>query len=81
MRKYRGDSGSAETALIKLVTAGFLMRETTQSHTGGRPTEQFRLVTSVTVTETPKLLEQSDSIGDTDGEIPDSSTDNDYGEI
>ena len=81
MRKYRGDSGSAETALIELVTAGFLMRETTQSHTGGRPTEQFRLVTSVTVTETPKLLEQSDSIGDTDGEIPDSSTDNDYGEI
>lgn len=67
LRKYRGDSEGAELALAALVNAG-IGRWELDNHapTGGRPTQRFRLVPTVTDTETPANNGNDGSCGDAD---------------
>jgi hypothetical protein len=67
LRAYRGDPDAAARALSALVEAD-IGRWEADDHgpKGGRPTDRFRLVTGVTVTETPSIPEKSEGIGDGD---------------
>lgn len=67
MRAYRNDPEAAERALSALVAAGRGNWENeTHGPKGGRPARRFRLVTTVTVTETPKNAEENLGYGDGD---------------
>ncbi|MSR29092.1 MAG: hypothetical protein EXS03_05900 [Phycisphaerales bacterium] len=75
VRVYRGDHDAAEGALLKLVEVGFGRWEAdATAPKGGRPTRRFRLVSTVTVTETPRFPEGS--LGSGDGDTGDTPTNN-----
>jgi hypothetical protein len=72
LRPFRGDTNAARKALEELREAGHGQWEQVQGYKGGRPTERFRLVTSVTVTETHESTGNRASNGDGDnGDIAD----------
>ncbi len=67
MRQYRGESAAARAALDELAEAGIGRWEhPAPGPEGGRPSARFRLVTSVTVTETPQAASLNGGIGDGD---------------
>ncbi len=74
IRAYRGDSDAAERALSALAEAG-IGRWEADAHgpKGGRPAQRFRLVSTVTVTETP--ANAGKDVGYGDGDIGDTPTD------
>ncbi|MFN7022128.1 MAG: hypothetical protein ACK4WH_12480, partial [Phycisphaerales bacterium] len=65
VRAYRGDPDAAERALSALVEAG-IGRWEADAHgpKGGRPAQRFRLVSTVTVTETPANAGKDGGFGD-----------------
>jgi hypothetical protein len=74
VRAYRGDPDAAERALSALVEAG-IGRWEPDAHgpKGGRPAQRFRLVSTVTVTETP--ANAGKDVGYGDGDTGDTATD------
>lgn len=74
VRAYRGDPDAAERALSALVEAG-IGRWEADAHgpKGGRPAQRFRLVSTVTVTETP--ANTGKDVGYGDGDTGDTPTD------
>ncbi len=74
VRAYRGDPDAAERALSALVEAG-IGRWEADAHgpKGGRPAQRFRLVCTVTVTETP--TNAGKDVGYGDGDAGDTATD------
>lgn len=82
VRAYRGNPDAAERALSALVEAG-IGRWEVNAHgpKGGRPAQRFRLVSTVTVTETPANAGKNGGIGD--GDTGDTATDagDGWGEI
>ncbi|MBL8964597.1 MAG: DUF3987 domain-containing protein [Phycisphaerae bacterium] len=74
IRAYRGDPDAAERALSALVEAG-IGRWEAEAHgpRGGRPAQRFRLVSTVTVTETP--ANAGKDVGYGDGDTGDTATD------
>ncbi len=78
IRTYRGDPDAAECALSALVNAG-MGRWETDDHgpKGGRPARRFRLVSTVTVTETHANTQKDGGYGDSD--TGDTATDTDDG--
>jgi hypothetical protein len=74
VRAYRGDPDAAERALSALVEAG-IGRWEADAHgpKGGRPAQRFRLVSTVTVTETP--TNAGKDVGYGDGDTGDTATD------
>ncbi len=82
VRAYRGDPDKAERALSDLVEAGVGCWVTdTHGPQGGRPTQRFRLVPSVTVTDSPTI--PGEGVGSGDGDTGDTPTDGDktWGEL
>ena len=78
LRAFRGDPDAAEHALLKLVEAGVGRWESDNSGPkGGQPAQRFRLVSTVTVTETPMSTGKEVSYGD--GDTGDTATDSDDG--
>lgn len=81
-RAYRGEPEAAERALSALVEAG-IGRWETDAHgpKGGRPAQRFRLVSTVTVTETPANTTKDAGNGDGDtGDTP-TNTGDGWGEV
>jgi len=78
VRAYRGDPDKAERDLTALVEAGIGRWEANAlGPKGGRPAQRFRLVSTVTVTETPANTGKEVGSGDGDtGDTP-ANTDND----
>ena len=74
VRAYRNDPDAAERALSALVEAG-IGRWEVDAHgpKGGRPAQRFRLVSTVTVTETP--ANAGNDVGYGDGDTGDTPTD------
>lgn len=74
VRAYRGDPDAAERALSAMVEAG-IGRWEADAHgpKGGRPAQRFRLVSTVTVTETP--TNAGKDVGYGDGDTGDTATD------
>jgi hypothetical protein len=82
VRAYRGDPDAAERALSALVEVG-IGRWEADAHgpKGGRPAQRFRLVSTVTVTETPANAGKDVSYGDGDtGDTPTDAGDG-WGEL
>jgi putative DNA primase/helicase len=77
MRAYRGNPKGAEQALMALVEAGRGCWETDDHGSkGGRPVQRFRLITTVTVTETSANTKKDMGSGDGDtGHTPLSAQD------
>jgi len=74
VRAYRGDPDAAERALSALVEAGIGCWEAdAHGPKGGRPAQRFRLVSTVTVTETP--ANAGKDVGYGDGDTGDTATD------
>ncbi|MBL8761336.1 MAG: hypothetical protein JNL50_08550, partial [Phycisphaerae bacterium] len=74
VRAYRGDPDAAERALSALAEAGIGHWETdAHGPKGGRPAQRFRLVSTVTVTETP--ANAGNDVGNGDGDTGDKPTD------
>ncbi|MCC6427495.1 MAG: DUF3987 domain-containing protein [Phycisphaerales bacterium] len=74
VRAYRGDPDAAERALSALVEAGIGHWEAdAHGPKGGRPAQRFRLVSTVTVTETP--TNAGKDVGYGDGDTGDTATD------
>ncbi len=74
VRAYRGDPDAAERALSALVEAG-IGRWEADAHgpKGGQPAQRFRLVSTVTVTDTP--ANAGKDVGYGDGDTGDTATD------
>lgn len=73
-REYRTDSTAAERALSELVEAGFGRWDPEVSGPkGGRSARRFRLVSTVTVTETP--INTGKDVGSGDGDTGETATD------
>lgn len=74
VRAYRGDPDAAERALSALAEAGIGHWEAdAHGPKGGRPAQRFRLVSTVTVTETP--TNAGKDVGYGDGDTGDTATD------
>jgi hypothetical protein len=73
MREFRGDQEGARSALADLASKGYGRWESVQSPKGGRPTDVFRRVSTVTVTETP--ANTGKDVGCGDGDTVDTATD------
>lgn len=74
VRAYRNDPDAAERALSALVEAGVGCWEADAHRPkGGRPAQRFRLVSTVTVTETP--ANAGKDVGYGDGDTGDTATD------
>ncbi len=74
LRAYRGDTDAAERALSALVAANMGIWESdAHGPRGGRPAQRFRLVSTVTVTETP--ANTGKDVGYGDGDTGDTATD------
>ncbi|MBK9189884.1 MAG: DUF3987 domain-containing protein [Phycisphaerales bacterium] len=73
LRAYRGDPDAAERALSSLAESG-IGRWEADAHgpKGGRPARRFRLVSTVTVTETP--TNAGKDVGSGDGDTGDAPT-------
>ncbi|MEX2216178.1 MAG: DUF3987 domain-containing protein [Phycisphaeraceae bacterium] len=69
-RRFRNDPDSAKRALDELVSACWGKWEDVQGEKGGRPTERFRLISHVTVTETSTPPERNEGFGDGDSSSP-----------
>lgn len=82
IRAYRADPDAAERALLGLVEAG-IGRWETDAHgpKGGRPAQRFRLVSTVTVTETPANAEKDVGYGDDDTGDTATDADDGWGEV
>lgn len=82
MRTYRGDADGAEAALTALVEAAIGRWEpNTHGAKGGRPAQRFRLVSTGTVTETPRSTGKNLCCGDGDrGDTP-ADADSGWGEL
>jgi hypothetical protein len=78
LRAYRADPDAAERALSALVEAGYGRWE---PNTVGRPTQRFRLFSTVTVTETPTKAGKDVAYGDGDTGETATDTGNGWGEI
>jgi hypothetical protein len=73
-RAFRNDPEAAENALSRLVEAGIgYWDPEPPGPKGGRPTRRFRLVSTVTVTETP--TDAAKPAGNGDGDTGDTATD------
>jgi len=75
LRAYRDDPDKAERDLTALVEAGIGRWEADHHRPkGGRPTQRFQLVSTVTVTVTETLANPQDSVGFGDGDTGDTPT-------
>lgn len=83
-RRFRNDKESAERCLTALADAGLGRWEAREpGPKGGRPTRLFRLLPTVTVTETSESLEETMGFGDGDTNSPSTQTGDgeDWGEL
>ncbi len=82
LRRFRNRPEAAEGALAELVAAG-VGEWVPDDHDGqgGRPTRRFRLVSAVTVTETPPNPDDSGGCGDRDTHNAPDNTGDGWGEL